>query len=898
VRVGAVAALLLVAVIVIVARTNTDAKVVAADEPIEVVSKDADGLLWADQSSGASISANGEVVEFESENGGDVPYSVSVRQRIENTTSFVGQTVRFEGDEVEIYSSINGTISDDGCVVAFWGELSVADFYQLIAYNRCLDVSSVVEAFFAKDPLAPPAVSADGSRIAVSGFTTIAAYDLVDPTWSAEESWTPVAEFQPFTENDGAGAVIIGSLSITDDGSQVAFAARPRSSEFVTVVLPAWFNVFVVDLEAVIAGDEYVYEVISFDVNGLAAEDRDAVRGDSYAPSISGDGAIVAFATCTGLVAGATADDPEYPPLTVHVVDRRSGEMRKVADLAGAPAVSQDGRHVTYVRFPDDADTGAFCDDGEFSGSFIGYIEELGKVRELSGELYAATSTSSPAFDVFATDLVSYTTDGAPDSILDAARPSISDRGRWVAFDSQSGAALGAEDFNDRSNVYVRERPPDLEVSSIAFGEVIVGTSLDRVSTVTNVGLSAWVITSAQLTSGFSLVGSTCGLVIDPGVTCELTIRFTPAAADDVFGTLIVRDESYPARVLTEISRLTGRGIVLPPPPPPRPIYSLIAEPPVVNFAPQTVATASASQTVTIRNNGNITNTLSGIGLSGAHPGDYAITATTCGGAVLAVGGTCTADVRFTPGAEGARTATVIAQGTGGSSATATLNGSGTPPPVFALTIEPPNVGFPFTAVGDTSPARTAVVRNTGNVPNQISSVSTTGSLAADYSVVSSTCVGATLPVGATCIIDVVFRPSDSGPRLATLLATGQGGSSATAVLLGPSLYEPALEPVPTVATIGQVVTVTGSGFPPLSTVELEWAVTDEVFPVQTDATGSFMVPMMVVVRNGFGEREIVARAQPDRFDEVTTEFLLVLNTMQPRAAVMTIQTANNLLSR
>jgi hypothetical protein len=850
-----------VSAVAVVGRSDTNTSAAIFFEPAEVVSTaPGDGGPWGRESSASSISADGSVVEFGTRFSDEFnPDQVSVRVRLDDDTFTVPEGL-----------SENGTVSDDGCVIAYWVAASslIGNTWDLVAFDRCAGESTVVDESFGSLGAPPaPAVTADGSRIAVVVDNWIAVYDLEAGTYA------PTMGFNPFSVDGDDGSDVFGPLSISDDGSILAFAARRYEVDQFTAI-----NVWTTDLESSGGPDGLEFELVSSEGDGEEPEI------DSLWPSISGDGNVVAFTTCDYDVTGGS----DERVISVDVVDRIAGERRRIAGPADSPAISQDGRHVAFVALVEDFN----CSEGEYR------FDELP-----AGDVFVATSTAfapASAFDAFETDLVSYTTAGVDVGVNDASLPAISGRGRWVAFDSLLGIDLvDDERFNDRYNVYVRERPPDLEVSAIAFGEVTVGTSLDRVSTVTNVGLSAWVITSAQLTSGFSLVGSTCGLVIDPGVTCELTIRFAPAADDDVFGTLTVRDESYPARVLTEISRLTGRGVTpttttVPIPP----VYSLIAEPAIVDFAPLTLGTSSVTQTVTVRNNGNITNILSGIGIGGADSGDFAIVATNCGGAALVVGGACNAQVRFTPAALGGRTATLVAQGSGGSSASSALRGEGTPVPVFALAIEPPNFGFPFTAVGDTSPARTAVVRNTGNVPNQISSVSTTGSLAADYSVVSSTCIGVTLPVGGTCIIDVVFRPSDSGPRLATLLAAGQGGSSATAVLLGPSLYEPTLEPVPTVATIGQVVTVFGSGFPPLSTVELEWAVTDDVFSVQTDATGSFLVPMMVVVRNGFGEREIVARAQPDRFDEVTTEFLLVLNTMQPRAAVMTIQAANNLLSR
>src|SRR5439155_20005055 len=69
----------------------------------------------------------------------------------------------------------------------------------------------------------------------------------------------------------------------------------------------------------------------------------------------------------------------------------------------------------------------------------------------------------------------------------------------------------------------------------------------------------------------------------------------------------------------------------------------------------------SATKTVTVTSSGipgagsNLT--ISGVTVTGANAGDYAVAANTCAGKTLPAGGTCTVDVTLTPGATGTRRA-------------------------------------------------------------------------------------------------------------------------------------------------------------------------------------------------------------------------------------------------
>ena len=81
-----------------------------------------------------------------------------------------------------------------------------------------------------------------------------------------------------------------------------------------------------------------------------------------------------------------------------------------------------------------------------------------------------------------------------------------------------------------------------------------------------------------------------------------------------------------------------------------------------------------------------------------------------------------------------------------------------------ALTITPARLDFGSLAVGATSPVKTATVSNAGSSEVRIDAILTSGF---DFSQ-TNTC-GPSLAAGASCTIQVTFKPATSGPRLGTL---------------------------------------------------------------------------------------------------------------------------------
>jgi hypothetical protein len=116
--------------------------------------------------------------------------------------------------------------------------------------------------------------------------------------------------------------------------------------------------------------------------------------------------------------------------------------------------------------------------------------------------------------------------------------------------------------------------------------------------------------------------------------------------------------------------------------------------------------------------------------------------------------------------------------------------------------------------------------------------------------------------------------------------------------LSGAGLFAPTLEAFPPVATTGQVTTLIGEGFPPSTPVQLGWSADAQTFPVTSDAVGSFKLPVLILGNTLLGPRIVSAVAQPDLFEQVDTDLLIVPGTVQPQASVGLVQFITNHVSR
>lgn len=181
-----------------------------------------------------------------------------------------------------------------------------------------------------------------------------------------------------------------------------------------------------------------------------------------------------------------------------------------------------------------------------------------------------------------------------------------------------------------------------------------------------------------------------------------------------------------------------------------------------MTFPDQLVGTNSATQTITVNNNGPASFSLSQAVLTGTHPGDFSVTFNSCTGNLVPSGGACNVMVRFAPTGRGARTAILrFYDNAFDSPQTVSLTGTGLAPEVglsaTSLTFAPVLVGSP-------SPVQTITVTNTGTAPLTVSSVT----VSPFFFVSANSCSGSLAP-GQTCNTSVFFNSTSRGDFVGNL---------------------------------------------------------------------------------------------------------------------------------
>ncbi|PYV19688.1 MAG: hypothetical protein DMG21_00910 [Acidobacteria bacterium] len=155
-----------------------------------------------------------------------------------------------------------------------------------------------------------------------------------------------------------------------------------------------------------------------------------------------------------------------------------------------------------------------------------------------------------------------------------------------------------------------------------------------------------------------------CGSSLGAGATCTINVTFTPSVASAETAALTVTDS---VATSPQTTNLSGTGITL----------AATLSPSSLSLGNQQVTTTSVAQPLTFSNTGQGPVTISSSTLSGANPGDFA-QSNNCGSTV-AVGGSCTFNVTFSPTATGARSATLaVFDNASGSPQISSLSGTGT----------------------------------------------------------------------------------------------------------------------------------------------------------------------------------------------------------------------------
>lgn len=195
----------------------------------------------------------------------------------------------------------------------------------------------------------------------------------------------------------------------------------------------------------------------------------------------------------------------------------------------------------------------------------------------------------------------------------------------------------------------------------------------------------------------------------------------------------------------------------------------------IVNFAPQASGSISPVQTLTLLQPGYSAITMNSITASGDFQSDGG-----CVGVVLNPGNTyCYTGVYFVPTTTGLLTGSLIINGSGGTQYVY-LTGTGTP--AINISVSPSSLSFATQELNSTSRNLNVTLTNTGSQTLNLNSVTLSGANTGDF-LVTNLC-GSTITVGASCTVQVAFRPSASGLRTASLNISDDAASSPQSVPL------------------------------------------------------------------------------------------------------------------
>jgi hypothetical protein len=309
--------------------------------------------------------------------------------------------------------------------------------------------------------------------------------------------------------------------------------------------------------------------------------------------------------------------------------------------------------------------------------------------------------------------------------------------------------------------------------TSLTFTGTPAGQTSTQSVTLTNNGdlpltaISASISTSG---SGVFTTSNNCNGTLAAHSTCSFSVVFAPTQAVSNNGTLSISDA-----LRTQTVALAGTGVKAP---------ALGVSPSSMTFATQSVNVASSPQPLTVGNPGGVALANVGFQITGQSASSFSLSGNTCA-ATLAIGGNCSVQVTFKPGTTGGSVASlVVSSSTSGvASVTVPLNGTGQA--AAGISVNPALLSFPIVSPGQSSPAQTVTLTNTGGS----TATSLTLSVASPFILMQDTC-GSSLSAGSSCSTGVVFSPTVAGaftsaltiasPAMATVASVPLSGTGGT----------------------------------------------------------------------------------------------------------------------
>jgi len=286
---------------------------------------------------------------------------------------------------------------------------------------------------------------------------------------------------------------------------------------------------------------------------------------------------------------------------------------------------------------------------------------------------------------------------------------------------------------------------------TIPFGVQAIATpSAPQTLVVSNRGDLQLVISNITIgganATDFAFSPGTCAAPVATLTICSFTVGFTPTAsgARSALVSIATNDPLNPVLAVP----LTGTGT------------AISLSPAAVAFGSQAVGTSSSSHTITITNVGPTTLNITSIALAGTNPTEFTLNSQ-CR-ATLAAGRSCTVLVRLAPTAVGAVSATLVfaTSDAGLPTASVSLSGTATVP---VLSATPSSLTF-SSPLNTASAVQAVTVTNTGTSALTLTGINLAGTNVGQFQQTNNCIIGTPLAVGASCMINVTFRPTATTP--------------------------------------------------------------------------------------------------------------------------------------
>lgn len=366
-----------------------------------------------------------------------------------------------------------------------------------------------------------------------------------------------------------------------------------------------------------------------------------------------------------------------------------------------------------------------------------------------------------------------------------------------LAVQYQYQVAYGTAADTPAGDGHLQADPPSYD-----FGSLVEGSRATRTITLNNTGGTPVHPTDISVAAPF-VQSNNCPAALRGGSSCQVFVTYhadAPGNSSSALSVAVQESGSGVSVSLRGTSTPASAGLTI--------SASSLA------FASAATGTTATTQEVVVTNTGNVSTTLSGIGVTSGL-GDF--NQSNACGSPLVPGGACRITVSFTPSQYGIRTGNlnVFASATGSLYSVA-LQGTGIAP---VLRVDTKSVTLPVAVVGYPS-SGTVTVSNAGNDSIQGMNAVATGSAAITVS--AGTCT-AILSPGTSCNLAIAFDAAVAGSQSTTVTVSATNASADTATVSATATTQaPALTATSTplhfedtdVGPVGQTqsVTLTNSG--------------------------------------------------------------------------------------